>query len=120
MAYPVLTNPRPSHLYRTILDWFAEAGLVPERLHTCTSLTLIAKLAADGLGIAVLPPILVRQELARGKLHPITTTLELPLHYTSVAYRLDENAETSAVVARLAQKSSGPLIRTRPPAPAPH
>jgi DNA-binding transcriptional LysR family regulator len=49
---PIITNPGPSHLYSTIHDWFAGAGLVPQRLNTCTSLTIVAKLTADGIGIS--------------------------------------------------------------------
>jgi DNA-binding transcriptional LysR family regulator len=33
----ILTNPHPSYLYGTMQDWFG-GGIVPQRLHTCTSL----------------------------------------------------------------------------------
>ena len=61
---PIITNPHPSHLYTTVHDWFAGAGTVPQRLHPA-SLTVAAKLTADGIWIAVLAPVVVRRELAR-------------------------------------------------------
>jgi DNA-binding transcriptional LysR family regulator len=87
----IITNPSPSHLYGTVQDWFAGAGVVPLRLHTCTSLTIAAKLTADGIGISVLPPVIVRRELARGQLVKLMTTPELPSHYISAVYRAKGN-----------------------------
>ncbi|MEA3021456.1 MAG: hypothetical protein QOK01_308, partial [Alphaproteobacteria bacterium] len=98
----IITNPRPSHLYSTVHDWFAGAGIVPQRLHTCTSLTIAAKLTADGVGISVLPPVVVRRELARGQLIKLMTTPELPFHYISVAYRIWTDQGNLALVANLA------------------
>ena len=95
----IITNPSPSHLYGTVHDWFAGAGVVPLRLHTCTSLTIAAKLTADGIGISVLPPVIVRRELARGQLVKLMTTPDLPSHYISAVYRAKGNL---GVVASLA------------------
>lgn len=99
---PIITNPGPSHLYSTIHDWFAGAALVPQRLNTCTSLTIVAKLTADGIGISVLPPALVRRELARSQLVRLTTTPELPFHYLSVGYRAWIEQGDLAPIANLA------------------
>jgi len=107
---PIITNPGPSHLYSIIHDWFAGAGLVPQRLNTCTSLTIVAKLTADGIGISVLPPVLVRRELARGNLVRLMTAPELPPHYISVAYRVWTEQGDLAPIANLAHT----LVAARP------
>jgi DNA-binding transcriptional LysR family regulator len=99
---PIITNPGPSHLYSTINEWFAGAGLVPQRLNTCTSLTIVAKLTADGIGISALPPALVRRELARGQLVRLATAPELPFHYISVGYRVWTEQGDLAPIANLA------------------
>ena len=99
---PIITNPGPSHLYSTIHDWFAGAGLVPQRLNTCTSLTIVAKLTADGIGISALPPVLVRRELARGNLVKLRTAPDLPTHYISVAYQIWTEQGDLAPIANLA------------------
>jgi DNA-binding transcriptional LysR family regulator len=84
---PILTNPRPSHLYRTIMDWFAAGGVVPRRLNTCTSLTIMAKLTASGIGVSVLPYAILQRELGRGQLHRLKSNPRLPPHHMAVAYR---------------------------------
>jgi len=99
---PIITNPGPSHLYSTIHDWFAGAGMVPQRLNTCTSLTIVAKLTADGIGISVLPPALVRRELARGHLVKLMTAPDLPSHHISVGYRVWTEQGDLAPIANLA------------------
>jgi len=99
---PIITNPGPSHLYSTIHEWFAGAGLVPQRLNTCTSLTIVAKLTADGIGISALPPALVRRELARSQLVRLTAAPELPFHYISVGYRVWTEQGDLAPIANLA------------------
>jgi len=98
---PIITNPGPSHLYITIHEWFAGAGLVPQRLNTCTSLTIVAKLTADGIGISALPPALVRRELARSQLVRLTAAPELPFHI-SVGYRVWTEQGDLAPIANLA------------------
>lgn len=84
---PIITNPRPSHLYGTIQGWFAAAGLVPQRLHTCTSLTIMANLTADAFGISVLPPLFLEHDIARGRLHRLSCNPSLPMHHIAVAWR---------------------------------
>jgi DNA-binding transcriptional LysR family regulator len=98
LSVPIITNPRPSHLYRTVTDWFAADGRVPQRIHTCTSLTIMTKLAVDGFGIAVIPLILVREELRQRRLVALPTR-PLPPHYISSAWRVDRDAETHAAIA---------------------
>jgi DNA-binding transcriptional LysR family regulator len=84
---PILTNPRPSHLYRTIMDWFAVGGVVPRRLNTCTSLTIMARLIASGIGISVLPYVILERELGRRRLRRLVSNPRLPPHHMAVAWR---------------------------------
>lgn len=86
---PILTNPRPSHLYRTVMEWFRAAGLTPQRLNTCTSLSITTKLTVDGFGVAVLPPDLVAAEMNSGALRRLKVNPHLPAHHLTVTYRND-------------------------------
>jgi DNA-binding transcriptional LysR family regulator len=52
---PVISNPPPSAMHRQIANWFATAGLTPERLSICTSVPLIGELVAGGIGAGLLP-----------------------------------------------------------------
>lgn len=102
LALPIITNPRPSHLYRTVMDWFSADGYIPRRVHTCTSLTIMANLTANGFGIAVMPLVLVREELRLRRLVSLPTTDSLPSHYISAAYRIENDREMLAEITAMA------------------
>ena len=82
----ILTNPRPSHLWSSIVSWFGEAGL-PERIATCNSLTIIARLAAAGFGAALLPTCILETELRAGVLRIWRTQPAVGGHDLLLAYR---------------------------------
>jgi DNA-binding transcriptional LysR family regulator len=101
---PILTNPNPSHLYGTVMDWFAVAGLVPKRMNTCNSLSIMTKLTVDGFGIAPLPCVLVASELRRGVLRRLHTHPSLPPGRVSVAYRTDPDIGNLAGIVELVRE----------------
>lgn len=94
---PILTNPAPSHLYTTIRSWFATAGIEPQRLNTCSSLTVMARLAAAGFGVSLLPIDVFGAEIAAGDLRVLRSTPSIPAHRITVAYRLDADQDLSAL-----------------------
>lgn len=99
---PIITNPHPSHLYGTIQGWFATAGLVPQRLHTCTSLTIMANLTADAFGISVLPPIFLKREIARGRLKYLACNPGLSMHHIAVAWCSEVGRRDLRAIAEIA------------------
>lgn len=103
LSVPIITNPRPSHLYGTILDWFAADGCIPTRVHTCTSLTIMTSLAAGGFGITVMPLILVQEELRNRRVVLVETVEPLPSHYISLAYRTERDRELLSAIASMAR-----------------
>ena len=86
-AQAIITNPRPSHLYRTIREWFAAAGCAPHRVMTCNSLTIMARLAIGGHGVTLLPPAILRSEFELGTLRPLPTDPPIGAHDLLLAYR---------------------------------
>lgn len=76
--HPIVTHSRGSHLHRTIRDWFAGAGISKLRLHGCSSLASMIEMTAAGLGVAVLPPKMIRRLHGGGRLETIRTSRELP------------------------------------------
>lgn len=93
----ILTNPRPSHLWSSIVAWFGELG-APDRIATCNSLTIIARLAAAGFGAALLPTSILETELRTGALRIWRTQPEVGGHDLLVAYR---NAGPDAMLAEI-------------------
>jgi DNA-binding transcriptional LysR family regulator len=56
----IISNPPPSHLHGTILDWFRRDGRSPTRISTCNPLSVMATLVSSGFGVALLPTALIR------------------------------------------------------------
>jgi len=101
---PILSNPRPSHLYASIVDWFSSAGVAPRRINTCTSLSIITRLVVDGFGVAVLPAVLVRAQLKSRALRRLQTSPGLSPSRLTVAYRLDPQVGDLRSIVRLARE----------------
>jgi DNA-binding transcriptional LysR family regulator len=104
---PILCNPRPSHLYASIIEWFGAAGQVPRRINTCTSLSIITRLVTDGFGIAVLPTTLVEPQIRSGLLRRMRTAPALSPSRLTVAYRLGPQAGDLHGIVRLAREVVG-------------
>jgi DNA-binding transcriptional LysR family regulator len=109
---PILCNPRPSHLYASIIEWFGAAGLAPRRINTCTNLSVITRLVMAGFGVAVLPTVLVQQQVRAGELRRMRTTPALSPSRLTVAYRLDPQAGDLRSIVRLAREVVG-VARTQ-------
>ena len=96
---PIFTNPPPSAMYRQIMDWFGLAGLEPARLDICTSVTVVAHLAASGVGIGLLPVKMIEPQIAAGTLRILDVVPPVePGHVFACFW---EGAETPAVDAAL-------------------
>jgi DNA-binding transcriptional LysR family regulator len=76
----ILTNPRPSHLYTTIHAWFSEAGSWPVRVSTCNTLSVIAQLSAEGIGVTVLPVAMPHFDAWAHRLRLLTVEPPLESH----------------------------------------
>jgi DNA-binding transcriptional LysR family regulator len=110
---PILTNPAASHLHATILGWFATAGLIPQRLNTYTSLGVMAKLAAAGFGVSLLPARVFAREIAAGELRALRSTPGFAPHRLSVAYRLDGEFDLSPIAASIRRATRRHLAAAR-------
>lgn len=80
---PLITYPRHSPPERLIADYFADADLSKARVSASNSMSTMIRLAADGLGLAAVPPICVVDEIRSGALCPVRTAkpfVQLPFH----------------------------------------
>lgn len=84
-ALPAITLPRVSFLHAQTQDWFAAQGLQPPRLHVCNSVALLMRLVALGLGVAILPRMLVTPGSGLHRIpHPVAVrpmTLVSAMHH---------------------------------------
>ena len=81
---PVMTFPRATAPYRQLADLFSAADLPGARLSSSGSISSIARMAMDGIGVAVLPLAAIAAELADGRLVRVAAGPPLsPLVYTA-------------------------------------
>lgn len=95
----IITNPYPSPMYRQIIDWFRDSGLEPSNICRCTSVTVAAQLVRDGLGVSLLPSMLVQQELQSGALVELASERRAaPSRLYCIFRSADQNRLTDVVV----------------------
>ena len=66
---PIVSNPPQSAMFRQIKDWFATAGLEPQRLDICSSVAVIGRLVSSGSALGVLPAKMMETDVAAGRVH---------------------------------------------------
>jgi DNA-binding transcriptional LysR family regulator len=86
---PILTTPEPSQTHAVIMEWFGTGSLAPRRLSTCNSLSMLRRLICDGVGIGVLPLVMVQQELVQNALVHLTSYPQLKARTLQAAYHTE-------------------------------
>jgi len=100
---PILSFPRnttPWHYLQQLFKSHAQEVVV----HTCSSVASLINLAEQGVGIALLPAVLVKARLAAGELSMIETDITpQPLEFCS-SWRADEEETLPKLLADSAQQ----------------
>ena len=60
-------------MFRQITDWFATAGLEPQRLDICSSVAVIGHLVASGAALGVLPVKMMEADVQAGRLRVLNS-----------------------------------------------
>lgn len=104
LRHPLITYPKNTSPYVELRDLVLRANLLPSQIHTSASLATIVKMGVEGLGICLIPPDVVRRELASGDLVILPAEQSLSdIGFTATyANRPDHHLVTEA--ARLAQE----------------
>jgi len=64
---PIVSNSPRSAMFRQIKDWFATAGLEPQRLDLCSSVAVIGHLVSSGAALGVLPVKMMEADVLAGR-----------------------------------------------------
>jgi DNA-binding transcriptional LysR family regulator len=75
--WPIITFSRNTQPHIVVRELFARAG-IRATIHASASLATVVRMALDGIGIAVIPPAIIGNIAAVGKLRPLNTRTELP------------------------------------------
>jgi DNA-binding transcriptional LysR family regulator len=103
----IVTNPDGSMLMRIVKSWFGTAGLRPQRMSTCNSLSVIVRLAAAGEAVSFLPSAIVAQEIASKQLRVLNAVPKIPEPRLFAAYQLDKESNSMRSVINVARRISG-------------
>ena len=78
IRWPLITFAKNTQPYVAVRDLFAHSELGPPRLHASASLATVVRMALDGIGIAVIPPAIVREDVAAGRLRIVDAAIAVP------------------------------------------
>ncbi|MGA7806397.1 LysR family transcriptional regulator [Bradyrhizobium sp.] len=104
---PILTFARATRPTRMIADAFARAGLPAPRLYPNSSLAATVRMALDGIGVCIVPRVVIIEELARGTLSEVTAPFSVPPLDYIAAYVEAPHSAHLATVAAIAQACAG-------------
>ena len=102
-AWPIMTYARVTRPYREVTELFARVEIPRPRFFANSSLASIVRMTLDGIGISAIPPAVIAEELATGRLRILPCeTVPAPLAFTASYLDRPDNA-LAAIVAQLAE-----------------
>lgn len=99
--WPIITFSRNTQPYIALRELFARTGLRPT-IHASASLATVVRMALDGIGIAVIPPAILKNAAPAGKLHCLRTKVELPPLNFVASWPAAPDSPTARKVAEIA------------------
>lgn len=75
---PIITYHKTTRPYMMLRQALAKADLPPPRIYSNSSLSTIVRMTLDGIGVSVIPPVVIAPELSRGELRIVRTEIALP------------------------------------------
>ena len=84
----IVTYSKNSLPHQQVLSLMQANGVLAPRLNCVNSVSAITRLLRDGFGIGALPPVLVREELARGELTLLAIEQRPPNLQVVVSWRV--------------------------------
>lgn len=115
-TFPIITFARKTQPYELVKSLFNRPDLPAIKLHASASMATVVHLALEGIGVAVIPYQLVKEELNSGRLELIQSDVRMP--QLSFCASWLESPDTLAVelvvdiAARAAQAQSLPTAAT--------
>ncbi|MDR3438009.1 LysR family transcriptional regulator [Telmatospirillum sp.] len=100
--WPIITFSRNTQPYAAIQELFNRPGLGPARLFGNSSLATVVRMTLDGIGVSVIPPVIINREIKDGRLKVFTVDADLPCLAFSAAYAIKPDSHLAATVAALA------------------
>jgi DNA-binding transcriptional LysR family regulator len=89
-THHLIVTPPPARLYTTATRWFDQAGVAPQRLSMCNSLSVTMLTIASGLGIGLVPRRVMQASVARGEVCELRVRPLVAAHQVWICYQVSE------------------------------
>jgi DNA-binding transcriptional LysR family regulator len=86
----LLVSPPTAKLHATVMKWFADAKVTPERVSTCNSLPVTVQAVVKGLGVALVPIRIIQAEVDAHRVRLLPVVPDIPAHSVSICYQASE------------------------------
>ncbi|GGF57518.1 LysR family transcriptional regulator [Azorhizobium oxalatiphilum] len=102
LKHPIITYPKSTYPYTYLREVLSIPDLGAPRIFSNSSVSTIVRMTLDRIGMSVIPPAVVAEELAAGKLKVVETELDLPPLSFSASYPMALGGGLAALLATLA------------------
>jgi DNA-binding transcriptional LysR family regulator len=103
---PIITLPPEANAHDLAMDWFAAAGVKPQRIHYCNSFSLLASLVRKGVGIGLLQSDAFSDDLEAGAMVILGAKSSLPKISYTAAYLPGDSLSILPEIAAFAREES--------------
>jgi DNA-binding transcriptional LysR family regulator len=102
---PIITYPSSSSPYQAVREMLIRAGVKTPRMYGSASLSMVVRMALDGIGTAVIAPVFLDKELAAGGLRILNVESDpLPDLSFTATWISGPDSHAPRVIAILAQE----------------
>lgn len=110
---PIFAFSRGSQPHQHVQQIIEEAGLDPQKVRVLNSnsLATITRLVRDGMGVAVLPSVLVQEMRDRGELAILNVQANMPLLNLHAIYREEPGSPLPRLIAHMASEIAAAATR---------
>lgn len=102
LKYPIITYPKSTYPYTFMRETLSVPEMGTPRIFSNSSLSTIIRMTEDHIGLSVIPPEVIRGELAAGKLRIVETVLDLPALSFTASYPMTLGGGIAGSLAALA------------------
>jgi len=92
-AHHLIIPPPPARLYTTAMRWFSQAGVVPQRLSMCNSLSVTIPTIINGLAVGLVPSRVMAERVTRREVRRLNVSPALEGHRVWICY---QNTQSSS------------------------
>jgi DNA-binding transcriptional LysR family regulator len=100
--YPIISYEMGTHNHTHLLEYFAEYNLRESIVHYSNALGTTISMVSAGIGISVLPPVLIQNELRAGSLRVLRVQPGFPAAEYAAIYLETASSRLSSLVASIA------------------